>query len=164
MPGPLTQVWLGPIDEEAATVPAADRRVFIVYGHYIAARDNLELVVRRMKLEPIVLQSLPAQVDTIIEKLDRQQRYLDDHGNVGFACVLLTPDDQGHAAGKTEEIKYRARQNVILELWMVLGRLGRAASSFSTKVLWNCLATSRGLSIVRSRKGWRRRAHNLSRT
>ncbi len=122
-PGVIEQVWLGPTDDKAAVMPAADRRVFVVYGHDLGARDNLELVLRRMKLEPIVLQNLPAQGDTIIEKLEK---YLGEHGNVGFACVLLTPDDQGHAAGKTEDIRYRARQNVILELGMVLARLGRS--------------------------------------
>ena len=48
-----------------------------------------------------------------------------ENGNVGFACVLLTPDDEGHKAGRPEEKKYRARQNVVLELGMVLGKLGR---------------------------------------
>src|SRR5690348_5537979 len=57
-----------------------------------------------------------------IEKLER---YLGEHGDVGFACVLLTPDDEGHEAGKPVQKKYRARQNVILELGMVLARLGR---------------------------------------
>ena len=75
-----------------------------------------------MGLEPIILQNLPAAGDTIIEKLER---YLGERGNVGFACVLLTPDDEGHLAGQPEQRKYRARQNVILELGMVLARLGR---------------------------------------
>jgi len=100
----------------------ADRNVFIVYGHDIGVRDGLELLLRRLGMEPIVLQNLPAAGDTIIEKLER---YLGGRGNVGFACVLLTPDDEGHVAGKPEENKYRARQNVVLELGMVLARLGR---------------------------------------
>ncbi len=104
-------------------VAEADRSpVFIVYGHDTAARDTLELLLRRMGLEPIVLANLPAAGDTIIEKLER---YVGEHGNVGYACVLLTPDDQGHRAGQPEETKYRARQNVVLELGMVLARLGR---------------------------------------
>ncbi len=116
----------------AKTVPAGgdaakksfgpDRRVFIVYGHDVAARETIELLLHRMDLEPIVLQNLPAAGDTIIEKLER---YLGAHQNVGFACVLLTPDDEGHRAGAPEEKQYRARQNVILELGMVLSRLGR---------------------------------------
>jgi len=96
--------------------------VFVVYGHDLAARDALELLLRRMGLEPIVLANLPAAGDTVIEKLER---YLGEHGEVGFACVLLTPDDEGHAAGRPEEKHYRARQNVVLELGMVLARLGR---------------------------------------
>ena len=39
--------------------------------------------------------------------------------------MLLTPDDEGHKAGKPEEKKYRARQNVVLELGMVLAKIGR---------------------------------------
>ena len=48
-----------------------------------------------------------------------------EHGNVAFACVLLSPDDEGYKVGKPEGKRYRARQNVVLELGMVLARLGR---------------------------------------
>jgi hypothetical protein len=99
-----------------------DRRVFIVYGHDIDARNGLELLLHRMGMEPIVMANLPAGGETIIEKLER---YLGTPGQIGFACVLLTPDDQGYATGHAEEPKYRARQNVVLELGMVLARLGR---------------------------------------
>ena len=108
--------------QRVARASGPDRSVFIVYGHDHVVRDGLELVLRRMGLEPIILQNLSAAGDTIIEKLER---YLGEHGNVGFACVLLTPDDEGHRAGIPAEKKYRARQNVVLELGMVLGRLGR---------------------------------------
>src|SRR6266699_6041979 len=108
-------------DEQPVTSPV-DRRVFIVYGHDTAVRDQLELILRRMGMDPIILENLPAAGDTIIEKLEQ---YLGQHGNVGFACVLLTPDDEGYPAGQPELKKYRARQNVILELGMVLSRLGR---------------------------------------
>ena len=64
----------------------------------------------------------PTAGDTIIEK---SERYLGEHGNVGFACVLLTPDDEGHPAGEPDHKRYRARQNVVLEMGMVLARLGR---------------------------------------
>lgn len=115
-----------PVLAEAQEVPAVaapgQAPVFIVYGHDLDSRNQLELLLHRMRLEPIILGNLAAAGDTIIEKLER---YLGEHGGVGFACVLLTPDDEGHTAGKTEEKKYRARQNVVLELGMVLARLGR---------------------------------------
>jgi predicted nucleotide-binding protein len=119
-----------PKTEASSPVAGPDKRVFIVYGHDTTARDALELVLRRMGLEPIVLENVPAAGDTIIEKLEH---YLAQHGNIGFACVLLTPDDEGHKSGKAEEKKYRARQNVILELGMVLARLGRRRVAILTK-------------------------------
>ena len=99
-----------------------NRDVFIVHGHDITARNALELEIRRFGLNPIIIQNLPSGGDTIIEKLER---YLGERGDIGYACVILTPDDQGHKAAMPESIKYRARQNVVLELGMVLAKLGR---------------------------------------
>lgn len=45
------------------------------------------------------------------------------HSDVGFAVVLLTPDDEGCARGGIPEP--RARQNVLLELGYFIGHLGR---------------------------------------
>ena len=42
-----------------------------------------------------------------------------------FAVVLVTPDDEGHPKGRPDERKFRARQNVVLELGMMLRGLGR---------------------------------------
>jgi predicted nucleotide-binding protein len=100
------------------TRSVSNNKVFIVYGHDIECREQLELLLRRMKLEPVILQNLPIAGDTIIEKLEQNI-------DVRYACVLLTPDDQGHPFGNTKEKKPRARQNVILELGMFLVRLGR---------------------------------------
>jgi predicted nucleotide-binding protein len=111
--------------EPAAAVPSAknvvspsNNKIFIVYGHDIECREQLELLLRRMKLEPVILQNLPIAGDTIIEKLEANI-------DVRYACVLLTPDDEGHPVDQPKEKKLRARQNVILELGMFLVRLGR---------------------------------------
>jgi predicted nucleotide-binding protein len=94
-------------------------RVFIVYGHDTSARDQLELLLRRLKLEPIILQNVAGGGDTIIEKLEELTES-------DFACVLLTPDDMGRKRAEANtELKPRARQNVVLELGMVLAKLGR---------------------------------------
>jgi predicted nucleotide-binding protein len=52
----------------------------------------------------------------VIEKIE-------EHSDVGFAVVLLTPDDEGNLKGTTP--KARARQNVLLELGYFLGKLTR---------------------------------------
>lgn len=116
---------LGESGQQVVIAPAAppethrySNRVFIVYGHDTDAREQLELLLRRLKLEPIVLQNLPAAGQTIIEKLETCS-------DVTFACALLTPDDEGHVAGKPEHKRARARQNVVLELGMFLAKLGR---------------------------------------
>jgi len=55
---------------------------------------------------------------TIIEKLEA-------YGNVAFAVVLMTADDEGRAVTVPDNLKPRARQNVVLELGYFVGRLGR---------------------------------------
>lgn len=102
---------------------AAPRRVFIVYGYDIQAREQLELLLRRLRLDPIVLQNIPGGGDTIIEKLEALT-------DADYACVLVTPDDEGRKRSEVSDedadLRPRARQNVVLELGMVLSRLGRS--------------------------------------
>src|ERR1041384_8339396 len=104
-----------PVGTAAEIVSPSNNKVFIVYGHDIECREQLELLLRRMKLEPVILQNLPISGDTIIEKLEANI-------DVRYAFVLLTPDDEGFPTGQPKEKKLRARQNVILELGMFLVR------------------------------------------
>lgn len=74
--------------------------------------------VERLGLLATILHEQPNKGATIIEKLER-------HADAGFAIVLLSPDDMGRArAGKKD--RPRARQNVILEMGMFIGLLGRS--------------------------------------
>lgn len=92
-------------------------RVFIVHGHDEAPREKLARFIEKLGLLPVILHEQANLGMTVIEKLIA-------NGNVGYAIVLLTPDDLGRPRPETEE-KPRARQNVILELGYFLGRLGR---------------------------------------
>ena len=100
-----------------------EKLVFIVHGRNHKHRDDLDLRLNRFGLKTIVLDQMPVQGDTIIEALERNVL---DNKRLRFACVLLSPDDEGHVARKPGEKKPRARQNVILEMGMVLACLGRA--------------------------------------
>ena len=100
------------------TAGAAKRKIFVVYGHDEIARTQLEALLRRWDLEPIILDQKASAGQTIIEKLEE---YTTD---VGYAIVLATPDDEGKAKSETAA-KSRVRQNVVLELGMFLAKLGR---------------------------------------
>ena len=92
------------------------RKVFIVHGHDDGARETVARFLERIGLEAIILHEQANQGRTIIEKVVA-------HSDVGFAVVLLRPDDEGCVKGGTPEP--RARQNVLLELGYFIGRLGR---------------------------------------
>lgn len=100
--------------------PHAAREVFIVYGHDQTARTQLEAMLRRWNLNPLILDQLASEGMTIIEKLEHYRE------RVGFAVVLATPDDEGFRVGHADEKALRARQNVVLELGMMLAILGRS--------------------------------------
>lgn len=94
-------------------------KIFIVYGHDTEAREQLELLLRRLKFEPVILANMVAEGQTIIEMLEKYS------AGVKYACVLLTPDDEGYKQDCPKEKKPCARQNVVLELGMFLSTLGR---------------------------------------
>ena len=100
---------------------AANAKIFVVHGHDRDARDQLELVLMRLGLQPFILQNADSESKTIIEALEQNI-----YREAAFGIILLTPDDFGYskAAGETEK-QPRARQNVILEMGMVMAALGR---------------------------------------
>ena len=97
------------------------RKVFVVYGHDEQSLTQLDAMLRRWQLEPLILGQLPSGGQTIIEKLEHYQK------DVAFGVVLATPDDEGHPRGRPDERACRVRQNVVLELGMLLASpsLGR---------------------------------------
>lgn len=100
------------------TTMSTNRKIFVVYGHDETAKLQLEALLRRWDLTPIILDQQASAGQTIIEKLEEYSK------DVGYAIVLATPDDEGKA--KTESsLKSRVRQNVVLELGMFLAKLGR---------------------------------------
>lgn len=101
---------------ETALKSPSSSKVFIVHGHDDGARETVARFLERIGLEAVILHEQANQGRTIIEKVVA-------NSDVGFAVVLLTPDDEGCVKGGTPEP--RARQNVLLELGYFIGRLGR---------------------------------------
>jgi predicted nucleotide-binding protein len=95
--------------------------VFVVHGHARELRERVVRLLERLDLTPIILEEQPDCGKTIIEKFE-QNAFA-----VGYAVVLMTPDDVGTTAGKDLPTSAnRARQNVILELGYFMGALGRS--------------------------------------
>ncbi|HZY69586.1 MAG TPA: TIR domain-containing protein [Thermoplasmata archaeon] len=97
-------------------------KVFVVYGHDVNLKHELEALLRRWDLEPVILDQLPSAGTTVIEKLETYIAIND----VRFGIVLATPDDEGFPRGSPDAVHPRVRQNVVLELGMLLMKLGRS--------------------------------------
>jgi predicted nucleotide-binding protein len=102
-----------------ALTVARSSRVFLVHGHDVGTTETVARFLEKLTLKPIVLHEQTNEGRTIIEKFE-------SFADVGFAVVLLTPDDVGAAASAKEHLTSRARQNVILELGYFTGKLGRS--------------------------------------
>lgn len=103
--------------------PKSNKKVFIVHGQDSETKTIVARFIEHCGLQPVILHEQADQGRTIIEKFEQTS-------DVGFAVILLTPDDLGGlapAAGGTtlDNAKPRARQNVILELGYFIGKLGR---------------------------------------
>ena len=98
-------------------VPVKSNKVFIVHGHDGEARETVARFVEKMGLVAVILHEQANKGRTVIEKVEA-------NSDVGFAIVLLTPDDVGRSVA-SDELESRARQNVLLELGYFIGKLGR---------------------------------------
>jgi predicted nucleotide-binding protein len=103
----------------APSARAHTNKAFVVHGHDEAARETVARFLENLGVKAIILHEQATQGRTIVEKLEH-------YADVDFAVVLLTPDDVGARAGKSNQLSPRARQNVVLELGFFVGKLGRS--------------------------------------
>lgn len=111
-------------DGDAAKLES--RRIFLVHGRDEGAKNTVARFLENLDLQPVILDEQANRGRTIIEKFE-------SHSDVGFAIVLLTPDDEGALRGDEKSGRHRARQNVIFELGFFIGRLGRERVCALTK-------------------------------
>lgn len=115
----LLEERLEETNDTSAAVAAAvnselSRKVFVVHGHDEGPREAVARFLQQLGLTPVILHDQPNRGRTIISK------FSEEASDVGFAVVLITPDD---APGTANGLN-RARQNVIFELGFFLGKLG----------------------------------------
>ncbi len=101
-----------------------NNKVFVVHGHDSELKNDIDIFLRDIGLDPIILHRQADEGLTIIEKFEK-------HSEVSYAFILLTPDDVGMTVSKYEKHKkgddyeLRARQNVIFEFGYFAAKLGR---------------------------------------
>ena len=98
--------------------PMDKSKVFIVHGHDNAAKQAVARFVEKIGFEAIILHEQASSGKTIIEKIEA-------NSNVGFAIVLYTPCDLGRSKEEEDQLKPRARRNVIFEHGYLIGKIGR---------------------------------------
>lgn len=101
----------------ANTDVVKNKKVFIVHGHDETIEVKASQLIKDLGLEPVILHEEPDKGQTIIEKLERCT-------DVGFGIILYTPCDHGGEMGSGSMMP-RARQNVVFEHGMLIGKLGR---------------------------------------
>jgi len=111
---------------EKLLIPGSfSNEVFIVHGHDGHSKNELELFLQEIGLNPIVLHRQPDEGLTVIEKFEK-------HSNVGYAFILLTPDEVAYLAAQESfpdndrNKEKRSRPNVIFEFGFFIGKLGRS--------------------------------------
>ncbi|WP_039760807.1 TIR domain-containing protein [Bartonella queenslandensis] len=98
----------------------SNKEIFIVHGHDHYALKDLEKALLKLELKPYILQNTGGNGLTLIETLKKEIC----KGSIGFGIVLLTPDDIGYAKSEGKQAEHpRARQNVILEMGMLIAIL-----------------------------------------
>lgn len=98
-------------------------KIFVVHGHDTTSREQLELILHKLGLEHFVLANSGGGGLTIIESLEKE---IGPDGNSKFGIVLLTPDDFGYSKlDGADRVQPRARQNVVLEMGMLISAMGR---------------------------------------
>lgn len=102
---------------------ASGRSIFVVHGHDESMKDEVVAYLRSVSVNPIVLKDIRGARTSLFEK------FRDVAGEARFAVVLFSADDFGASAIQFNEVadralKYRARQNVVLELGFFFGKLG----------------------------------------
>ena len=111
--------------DKTSLIKGDSKKVFIVHGRDEVSKTNLEILLKEIGLEPIVLHRQADEGQTVIEKFEK-------HGSdVAYAFILLTPDEIAYLSNEDSlpdnerKKEKRARPNVIFEFGYFVGKLTR---------------------------------------
>lgn len=127
MANEIAEFWLDNDDPKKGTKATersetASKQVFVVHGHKIELAEVVARFLSKLSLEPIILHEKASEGQTIIEKIEKYAI------SCAYAVIMLTADDLGGLASpklSIDDLKSRARQNVVFEMGYFIGNLGR---------------------------------------
>jgi predicted nucleotide-binding protein len=121
-----TEKFLSPTEkamasaQHATSASDARRRVLVVCGNDSEMKQAITNALTKLMLVAVVICEEPSQGRKIVERFQ-------DYADVGFAVVLLSPDDSVYVKDEPPtKRKLRPRQDVIFELGFLLGKLGKS--------------------------------------
>ena len=115
----LPQKNLAPTQSAMPAQASTPRRVIVVSGTDVVMKQALTGALTKLWLVPVVMHEEPSQGRKIVE-------HFADYADVGFAVVLLSPDDYVYAkAEEATKRKLSPQQDVIFTLGFLLGKLGK---------------------------------------
>ncbi len=93
-------------------------KVFIVHGRDDGAKEAVARFIDKLGFVATILHEQTNSGATIIEKIEKNT-------DVGFGIVLYTACDVGGIKTDLDNLKPRARQNVVFEHGFLMGKIGR---------------------------------------
>jgi predicted nucleotide-binding protein len=104
--------------QPAGTARRFGSKVFLVHGQNQGLREEVARALEKLGLEIVILHEQSNQGRTVIEKFEGNA------ANVGFAVIIASADDHGGPIS-SNDLRPRARQNVVFEAGFFFGALGR---------------------------------------
>ena len=113
-----TEKTIAPL-QQAMSGSDVRRRVFVVCGTDGEMKQAITNALTKLRLVPVLMCEEPSQGRKIVERFQ-------DYADVGFAVVLLSPDDSVYVKDEPPtKRKLRPQQEVVFELGFLLGKLGK---------------------------------------
>ena len=108
------------VTAQSVASSSAKRRILVVCGADDEMKKAITSALSKLWLIPVLLCEEPSHGRKLLERSA-------DYADVGFAVVLLSPDDFAYAKNEDSTTrKLKPRQEVVFELGYLLGKLGKA--------------------------------------
>lgn len=119
-------------------------KIFIVHGHDNELKETVARFIEKLDFEAVILHEQANKGKTIIEKLETNMQ------DIQFAVILYSPDDE------MKDGKKRARQNVVFEHGLFVGKLTRAkvVAIYKSDSDIEDLSDLSGVIYIKYESGW----------